>query len=80
MFDPELYRPKDEVEEWKQRDPIATFTAHLREHDALTDEQLTAIEADVAREVDEAVAFAEAAPWEPVDTLARFVYAEEAPR
>jgi pyruvate dehydrogenase E1 component alpha subunit len=80
MFDPELYRPRTEVEEWKQRDPIATFTARLREHDALADEQLTAIETDVAREVDEAVAFAEAAPWEPVDTLERFVYAEEAPR
>ena len=29
MYDPQLYRDKDEVEAWKQRDPIATFTARL---------------------------------------------------
>jgi len=79
MFDPELYRPKSEVEAWKQRCPIATFTAALRAAGALDDEQLAAIEREAADEVEEAVAFAEAAPWEPVETLERFVYAEEAP-
>ena len=38
---------------------------------------VAAIERDVAREVDEAVAFAEAGTWEPVTDLMRFVYSEE---
>ena len=36
------------------------------------------IEAEVAAEIDEAVAFAEAGTWEPVEQLTRFVYAEKA--
>ena len=74
MADPELYRAKDEVEQWKARDPIALFTGHLREWGLLTDADLAAIEASVAAEVDGAVAVAEAGPWEPVEDLTRDVY------
>ncbi len=74
MADPELYRAKDEVEQWKARDPIALFTARLREWGILTDVDLAAIEASVAAEVDGAVAVAEAGPWEPVEDLTRDVY------
>ena len=41
-------------------------------------EDLARIEAEVAAEIAEAVAFAEAGTWEPVEQLARFVYAEKA--
>jgi pyruvate dehydrogenase E1 component alpha subunit len=77
MFDPELYRNKEEVEAWKRRGPIVTFSQRLREAGLLDDAALAGIEAEVAREVDAAVAFAEASEWEPVGDLARDVYTEE---
>jgi len=72
--DPELYRAKDEVEQWKARDPIALFTARLRELGFVTDGDLAALEASVAAAVDDAVAVAEAGPWEPVEDLTKDVY------
>jgi TPP-dependent pyruvate/acetoin dehydrogenase alpha subunit len=74
MYDPDLYRTKDEIEGWKERDPIALFTARLREAGLLDDEDLARLEAEVAGELDEAVAFAEAGPFEPVEDLTKFVY------
>jgi pyruvate dehydrogenase E1 component alpha subunit len=74
MADPDLYRTRDEIERWKERDPIALFTARLREHGLLDDEDLARIEAEVATELDEAVAIAEAGPFEPVEDLAKYVY------
>lgn len=76
MFDSELYRTKDEVEQWKQRDPIALHVSRLREAGSLDDETMAALEQDVAREIDAAVAFAEAGTDEPVEELTRFVYSE----
>jgi pyruvate dehydrogenase E1 component alpha subunit len=79
MFDPELYRSKDEVEQWKQRDPIALLTGRLRDQGQLDDGVLAAIEQDVTGQVETAVAFAESAEWEPVETLLRHVMSEVAP-
>jgi pyruvate dehydrogenase E1 component alpha subunit len=75
MADPELYRSKDEVERWKQRDPIATFVARLRDERVLADADLAAVSSAVEREVEAAVAFAEEGPWEPVEDLTRDVCA-----
>jgi pyruvate dehydrogenase E1 component alpha subunit len=77
MFDPELYRDKREVEEWKKRDPIPAFSALLRERGLLDEPALAAMEDRIAKEIAEAVAFAEAGAWEPVEDLERFVYSEE---
>jgi pyruvate dehydrogenase E1 component alpha subunit len=74
MFDPELYRDKREVEEWKKRGPIHNFSARLKERGELSEAQFLEIDATVMREVDEAVAFAEAGTWEPVEELTRHVY------
>lgn len=74
MYDAELYRTKEEVEEWKKHCPIAAFIKLLREKKMLENTELTAIEASVAREIDEAVAFAEAGEWEPIEDLLRDVY------
>lgn len=76
MYDPELYRSKAEVEEWKERCPIATFTRKMKDQGTLGDGDIETIEQDVAREIDEAVAFAEASPWESVEDLTRFVHSE----
>jgi pyruvate dehydrogenase E1 component alpha subunit len=77
MFDPELYRSKEEVERWKARDPITLLGARLRESGAVTDEELAALDADAVAEVDAAVAFADAGTWEPVEELTRFVMSED---
>ena len=78
MFDAELYRTKAEVEQWKPRCPIITFTSRLKAEGLIDDPALAAIEADVADEIARAVAFAEAGSWEPVADLARHVYTERA--
>jgi pyruvate dehydrogenase E1 component alpha subunit len=76
MFDPQLYRTKEEVEAWKKRDPIATLQERLREQGILTDTDLSRIEEEVAAEVARAVAFAEAGTWEPIEDLTKYVYSE----
>lgn len=76
MYDAELYRTKDEVAEWKRRDPISTFQQTLRTAKLLDDADLKKVESEVATEVEEAVAFAEASPWEPVEDLTNDVHTE----
>jgi pyruvate dehydrogenase E1 component alpha subunit len=77
MYDPELYRAKQEVEAWKQRDPIPACAARLRALGALDDAGLAAVEAEIAAEIDAAVEFAEAGTLEPESDLLRFVTLEE---
>ena len=74
MFDAELYRAKAEVEEWKARGPIHTFSARLKAEGKLTEEEFLAIDDEANAEVAQAVAFAEAGTWEPVEDLARDVH------
>ena len=73
MADPDLYRAKEEIERWKQRDPIPAFSARLSAEGALSPDDVVDIEARVARTIDEAVAFAESSEWEDVGDLLRFV-------
>ena len=75
MFDPELYRDKKEIEAWKTRGPIHTFSARLKAQGDLTEAQFLDMDAIVMSEVDKAVEFAEAGTWEPVEELTRHVYA-----
>jgi TPP-dependent pyruvate/acetoin dehydrogenase alpha subunit len=77
MYDPELYRSKEEVEEWKTRCPVTNFTALLRGRGGLTEADLAVVEGSIAKEIDEAVAFAEAGEWEPVEDLTRDVYTQD---
>jgi pyruvate dehydrogenase E1 component alpha subunit len=75
MFDPELYRPKEEVEEWKKRDPITICSNMLRSAGILTEEIVNTMEQEIQQELTAAVEFAEASQWEPINDLHRFVYA-----
>jgi len=76
MFDPELYRERQEVEIWKDRCPIDHFDALLRREGLLDDDERAALDAEVERELEAAVAFAEAGTLEPVEDLHRFVHSE----
>jgi TPP-dependent pyruvate/acetoin dehydrogenase alpha subunit len=73
MADPDLYRTKDEIEHWKERDPIETFTALLQEAGLLADADVAGLETEVAAEIAGAVVEAEAGPWEPVEDLTKDV-------
>jgi pyruvate dehydrogenase E1 component alpha subunit len=74
MFDPELYRSRVEVEAWKARGPLHTYTARLKLEGKLTEEEFLALDAEVEREVSDAVSFAESAEFEPIATLAHDLY------
>jgi pyruvate dehydrogenase E1 component alpha subunit/2-oxoisovalerate dehydrogenase E1 component len=79
MFDPELYRTKAEVEEWKKRCPILTFSRKCLSDGIMSDADIGEIEREAALEINEAVAYAEACTLEPVEDLTRFVYSEGRP-
>jgi pyruvate dehydrogenase E1 component alpha subunit len=61
MSDPGLYRTKEEVEEWKRRDPLNRSRARLTEL-GMSAEALDELEADVKTEIEDAVRFAEESP------------------
>lgn len=73
MFDPELYRDKEEVLKWRERDPIDL----LRNALDLDDQTWQQMEDDIAAEVEDAVTFAEESPDEDVADLMLFVYSPD---
>ena len=76
MFDPELYREKQEVKEWTEIGPVRRFQGWALAAGELNQPDIDAIDEEVAEEVSAAVAFAEAGTWEPVAELLRDVGAE----
>jgi TPP-dependent pyruvate/acetoin dehydrogenase alpha subunit len=80
MFDAQQYRTKDEIEQWKERDPLARMQFWLLESHLMSDAELAAIKAEVDAEVEAAVAFAEAGTWENEADLERFVQMDEVPQ
>lgn len=76
MFDTQAYRTRDEIEGWKRIDPIERLRTWMQSNHQLSDPQAQAIEAEVASEIADAVAFAEAGTLEPVEDLERFVLME----
>ncbi len=79
MFDAQLYRDKEEIERWKERDPIKRFQTWALSAGLLHDSDVTALSAEAVAEVDAAVAFAEASPWEPLADLEKYVLMDEVP-
>lgn len=77
MYDPDLYRSKDEIARWRERDPIALLAARLRDRGDLDDTEYQRLDGLAVAEVDEAVAFAEAGELEDVGELLRFVHSAQ---
>jgi pyruvate dehydrogenase E1 component alpha subunit len=73
--DRNLYRTKEEIEEWRRRDPIVRFREELTSLGCLTPDACNAIEAEAAREIDAAVEFARNSPHPDPAQLERGVYA-----
>ncbi len=76
MYDPDRYRDKAEVERWKERDPLLLLGDRLRAEGLLDEGAVAAMDAEIAAEIDAAVAFAEAGADEPVEALTAFVTSE----
>jgi pyruvate dehydrogenase E1 component alpha subunit len=77
MFDTQAYRTRDEIESWKERDPIERLRAWMTDNHQLTLDEAAAIEAGITAEIEAAVAFAEAGTLEAIDDLERFVLMDE---
>jgi pyruvate dehydrogenase E1 component alpha subunit len=73
MYDPELYRSKDEVAQWMTRDPVTTFSRRLTDAGVLTAASLAALEQDVGAIIAAAVAEAASGPLEPIADLLKDV-------
>jgi pyruvate dehydrogenase E1 component alpha subunit len=76
MFDPELYRPKSEVEEWKKKGPVTRLLQTIRSHQTLDDEALAEMDREIESSLDEAIAFDKRSETETPETLTRFVMSE----
>ena len=61
--DKAFYRTEEELLQWKSRDPIPVFTRYLQDKKVLTDQTLAGIEQRIAKEIEEAEAFAEQSPF-----------------
>lgn len=77
MSDPQKYRTKEEVEEYKQRDPVEQVLATIKENNILSEEEIEEIVKNVKQKVTDAVKFAEESPWPDGQDAFKDVYIQE---
>jgi pyruvate dehydrogenase E1 component alpha subunit len=79
--DPEVYRKKEEVEEWQRKDPIETFAARLVKEKVLSEDEIQAVRDEAEQTVVAAVEFADNSPEPPLDSLYDhlYVYGDQVP-
>jgi pyruvate dehydrogenase E1 component alpha subunit len=76
MSDPAKYRTKEEVEEYKQKDPIEQVLTTIRKNKYATEQEIEAIEKRVKQQVEESVKFAEESPFPAPEDLYKDVYVQ----
>ncbi|WP_328997159.1 pyruvate dehydrogenase (acetyl-transferring) E1 component subunit alpha [Kribbella sp. NBC_00709] len=79
VVDPAKYRTKEEAAALQAADPVLALSAHLRETEALSVEELARLEESVVAEVDAAAAFADASDAPEIKTLFDYNYATPVP-
>jgi len=77
MADPEEYRSKEEVEEWRTRDPINTFRERVTEDGLLPEGAIDELDTEAQKAIDEAVEFADNSPHPDLASLYDDVYVME---
>jgi pyruvate dehydrogenase E1 component alpha subunit len=77
MSDPQKYRSKDEVEEYKERDPIDHCKNKLVNEFSVAEEEIEQINERIRQVVEECVRFAEESPWPDDNELLKDVYQQE---
>ena len=79
MSDPAKYRTREELNKYRDKDPIANLKLYIDEHKAATDEELNKIDAKIKKIVAESVEFAEESPYPDPSALYEDVYVSEYP-
>jgi pyruvate dehydrogenase E1 component alpha subunit len=74
-FENPTYRGKEELAAWKARDPIPRLRQYLSAGLGVSEAELAALEQDVARRIEAAVAFAESSPDPQPDDYREFIFA-----
>ena len=74
MADPEEYRTKEQVAEWRKKDPIEVFARKLEEEGILEEGEAEKMDAAVVKSIDEAVRFADKAKFPPPESLYDDIY------
>jgi pyruvate dehydrogenase E1 component alpha subunit len=77
MGDPLRYRTKDEVEKWREDDPIGIHERHLLSNNLATREELERVDDEVEAAIEAAVQFAEQSPFPAPEDLWKGIYVEE---
>ena len=70
------YRSKEEVEEWKAKDPLKKYRKYLLDNAIATEEELDAIVSQVKEEVEQGVAFAQDSPYPDLSVAFEDVYVD----
>src|SRR4051812_40958719 len=74
MADPEEYRSKEQVEEWRQRDPINVFKQRMADAGMISDDDFEKMDDEATKQVDAAVEFADNSPFPDLDSLYDDIY------
>jgi pyruvate dehydrogenase E1 component alpha subunit len=74
MADPEEYRSKEDVEEWRKRDPVSVFGKRLVDEGVLSDSDLEELDSKAMKRIDESVEFADNSPFPELDSLYDDIY------
>jgi pyruvate dehydrogenase E1 component subunit alpha len=74
MADPEEYRSKEQVAEWRKRDPIATFADRLYDEEFLEEGEADKLDEAATKRIDEAVTFADKSDFPPPESLYDHIY------
>lgn len=77
MSDPQKYRSREEIDQYKLRDPIEIVKTRILEQDLAKQEELDAIDDKIKAIVDESVTFAEASPYPPAEEAYKDVYVQK---
>jgi pyruvate dehydrogenase E1 component alpha subunit len=76
MSDPMKYRTKEELEQYRERDPIEKVRATILENGLASEDDLAAIDATIKQQVDESVKFGEESPYPPAEEAYKDVYVQ----
>lgn len=77
MSDPAKYRTKEELEEYKEKDPINQVLKTIQDNKWATEEEIEAINEKVREEVEESVRFAEESPWPDDSEVYKDIYVDQ---
>ncbi|MCK4617740.1 thiamine pyrophosphate-dependent dehydrogenase E1 component subunit alpha, partial [Candidatus Aerophobetes bacterium] len=74
--DPEVYRTKEEVKEWKKRDPLKKFKKYLLENDITQSKEISFVEKKIEDEIKDAIKYAQASPLPKPESALEDLYVE----